>query len=419
MIPGADARLPDEALPNILLISHPCPQSVTAGGILMHRMLKDYPPEKLLYMGIKPTKGASLLQSRYEHLTGLAERFYWSRFARWKWTVDAVCRLPRATVGDVQSRLRGFAPQVVVSILELGYHQVAWRFARSRGLPLVLIVHDRNELFEVVFPWAERYRFRNDREVYRRACIRLCVSPEMEAFYRDYYGEPGDVLLPIRSNVVTPRPLEMSAELRQPPMLQVGYAGTLGYGYGKQLSRMIPSFREAGAMLRLYGSFDWSKDHLFAGARDVVVPRGLAAPEQTWERVKQECDAVILPYQFGAEKMLDDSYRIHFPSKLTEYTSLRVPIILLGPAWATGVRWGLRNPGAAMTLTDDNPQAWRSALLELKNSPALRTQLAGEALAAGRRDFDPEQIRHAFKHHLVRAAAGECRRRTNPSARSS
>jgi len=91
---------------------------------------------------------------------------------------------------------------------------LAERTARKLGVPLVLIVHDLNEEFEAVFPWAKLALFEVNRRVYRSAARRLCVSPEMAEYNEWRYGVPGEVMYPNRSEELQPRPLEMSLVLR-------------------------------------------------------------------------------------------------------------------------------------------------------------------------------------------------------------
>jgi hypothetical protein len=102
-------------------------------------------------------------------------------------------------------------------------------------------------------------------------------------------------------------------------------------------------------------------------------------------------------------------YETHFPSKLTEYLALGMPTLITGPAYATGVRWGLRHPHAAVTLADERPEQLLDALAALRDHAARRQQLASGALSAGERDFNPVHIRGRFLDTLRSASRAAVR----------
>jgi len=146
--------------------------------------------------------------------------------------------------------------------------------------------------------------------------------------------------------------------------------------------------------------------------------------------MQASADAMILPYlnPAGPYELL---YRTHFPSKLTEYLALGIPVIVSGPDFATGVRWakaeklsrGLARQPPGKNEQSENPKhqsfqnlsisevlsicpngalpcASREELVEvlrlIKENGALRKELASRAVEAGKRDFDPVRIRQHF-----------------------
>lgn len=387
--------------PRLLVLSEEIPQTVHAGSILLHRLLRDWPPDRLLVMGPETAEGAGRLGCRYETIAPAGNRLHRTRFAGWVRSLEAFGILPGISPRRVSGLLRGFKPDVVLSVMQtFGYYGAAWRFARSRGLPLVLIVHDLPDVFEGVPVWVAGAQLRRNRSVYRFASARLCVSAEMRDFLSEKYGASGDVLHPGPADGIEPRPAAEARRLRDGTRLIVGYAGSLAYGYGHQLEVMVPAFKAAQARLRVY-----SRARMDCDGDGIIEYAGFAPPEETWCRIQAECDAVILAYPwpyYGHDAL----YRTHFPSKLPEYLQLGLPVIIVGPPSATGVKWGLRNPGSAMILTENDSVQWSEGLGRLRESPDLRATLAENAVSAARRDFDPEAIRQAFVWH-VREAAGQ------------
>ncbi|MCX7593414.1 MAG: glycosyltransferase [Fischerella sp.] len=381
-----------KALPNILVISETIPQTVYAGGIQLYRLLKTYPPEKLLVVGSQPHPEAELLKCRYESILWSLERLTRTRFAHLLRSLCVFRLLPELTINSVKSVLKGFKPDLILSVMQVQpYYDLAYRYAKSQNLPLLLIAHDLPERFEMVYSWAQQQQIARNAKIYRYASKRLCVSPQMRDYLEKVYGASGDVLYPNRSEALTPRHPTESLTLKQPGVLTVGYAGSLAYGYGTQLSQMLPAFANAGAQLRVY-----SRDTLSSDVPAIVSHCGYAPiPELTWAKVKAECDVIVLPYAWS-ENQYQDLYKTHFPSKLSEYLALGMPVWIVGPEYATGVRWGLQNSDSVLTTTVNHITAWTDALKQLKESSYLRETLSLGAVVAGKRDFDPETISKQF-----------------------
>jgi hypothetical protein len=257
-------------------------------------------------------------------------------------------------------------------------------------------VHDRLESFDRVYAAFAGAQRRRIAAIYRDAAVRFCVSPEMEQCLARLYGAPGTVLYPNRPEGMSPRGLDESLTLKVPSRLTIGYAGAMNYGYGERIAEVMPLLAAAGIELRVYSreAPPAIPGMSYAGSfRNVV---------DLWDQVKRECDLVWLPYAHStAQRSL---YETHFPSKLTEYLALGVPVAITGPSYATGVRWGLRNPGAVLTVVDESPEQIRDAFIELRSNHQRRRQLAAAGLMSGQHDFDPQRIRERF-FEMLRSAA--------------
>ena len=382
--------LPSETELRILILSAAVPQTWYAGSLLLYRLLQHQPPHALKAVGPRPQAASETLGCEYvELLPAASSRLDLTRFAELKRSLQAVSAVGRIADGRVDAAVAEFAADVVVSLMErFDYVEAAHRFCQRRGLPLALIVHDRLESFEHVYPafaGAQRRRFAS---VYRDAAARFCISPEMEQRLSTEYGAHGTVLYPNRSEELVPRPVLDSAALKSPPLLTIGYAGAMNYGYGERLRAVMPLLAGAGFTLRVY-----SREA--PPAIDGVVYGGsFRRTRDLWDRVQSECDLVWLPYSHSPE--FRPLYETHFPSKLTEYLALGMPTLITGPSYATGVRWGVQHPEAAVTLVDERPEQVLEALIALRDQASRRQQLASGALSAGERDFNPVNIRTSF-----------------------
>lgn len=391
----------------ILVFSSEIPQTSVAGGLLLYRLLQGLPADRLAVVGWRPRPESQLLDCAYHAPYTPWRRFEYSRFNRLHRTLRALRLVPLVPVAGVDRMLAGFRPDVVVCVMQFGtWYDSAMRYARSKGLPLVAILHDPNEAFDQVYGWARGLRDRADGRFYRFARKRLCVSPEMEAACFRKFGVHGDVLYPNRDTGLAPRPLEDSRTLRTQGRLTLGYAGTLGYGYGEQLVRLLPSFRDSGTRLVVYGKLDFPARAILEREACIELRGFVRDPDEAWTAIKRDCDAVLLPYLNPPDAVHRQLYSSHFPSKLPEYLALGMPVIVAGPPEATGVRWASAHPEAAIALTESDPGAMTKLLARLRTDASLRLRLAADSVTAGNRDFDPLRIRGQFFAALDEAVGG-------------
>jgi glycosyltransferase involved in cell wall biosynthesis len=216
--------------------------------------------------------------------------------------------------------------------------------------------------------------------------------------------------------------------------LTLGYAGSLAYGYGEALVALIPVLREVGARILISTPRPPEKLKALLEATDVVewMPHRADIMDM-WRTMQERADVMILPYSnpAGPHELL---YRTHFPSKLTEYLALGMPVVVSGPEEATGVKWargkrheaigeGQEAKGGEENFERDHfdilkrapngavPCTSREELVEvlrrLKGDGSLRRELAGRAVEAGRRDFDSLRIRLAFCNVLAETCAAK------------
>ena len=122
-------------------------------------------------------------------------------------------------------------------------------------------------------------------------------------------------------------------------------------------------------------------------------------PEEVWEKVKAECDAVILPY-VGPDLDHQVIYRTHFPSKLPEYLALGMPVIITGPYDATGMKWGMTHPRACISIETGPTERWQTELTRLRDDAEYRLALAQGAADASGQELDPERIENGFLSKL-------------------
>jgi glycosyltransferase involved in cell wall biosynthesis len=381
----------------VLVLSGAVPETRYAGSLLLYRLFQGYPADRLVAIGPQPHAASELLNCRYQYLAPTrSARLNLTRFARLKRSLESIGLAGRIPMSRVEAAVNGFAPDVVVSVMERrDYMDAACRLCRRRGVPLVLIVHDRLESFELVYPPFQAAQLAANARIYQYAAARLCVSPEMVESLATIYGARGSVMYPNRSDALTPRPPADSAQLKHPPILTIGYAGSMAYGYGDRMRELMPALSTKNIRMRIY-----SHDTAAASIAGATHAGGFPAAE-LWQKVKAECDAVWLPYAHRDHDQL--LYATHFPSKLTEYMALGMPVLITGPSAATGVKWGAAHSAGTLTLPDAGEAEIAAALERLRTDPELRVAIAARS-RGGDQDFDPIKIRRQFVSVLQSAA---------------
>lgn len=385
--------------PKALFCTSEVPQSVNAGSMQLYRALSDYPADRLMVLGAAPEKDAQRLPCRYETLNLLTYRLACTRFRAWTSGLNALNRVFEPQLGRSLALVREFAPEVVVTVMDkLSYFKHAWALAQRLRVPLMTITMDDPQTFETAHPLLEG-AFRGFlRRMYADAAVSLGVSREMCAYLKDNFGKVSEVLYFGPPEGIRPRAPEESASLKHGPELTLGYAGSLGLGYREGLGAILASLEATRTRLNLY-----TRDQHALIEHPNVVNRGFLPPASLWPTVQAECDAVVQPYAFEGRMLR--VYRTHFPTKLSEYCWAGMPMLVIGPEFATGVRWAQRHPEAALHATSAEPAVLGSLLGRLRDDARLRVGLSAAAARLAREQFEPAAIRRRFVDFLRQAAA--------------
>src|ERR1041384_807182 len=105
-------------LPKLLLLSDEGPQTATAGGLLLFRLLKDYPPERLHVIEREIVSDRTRLTCRHQIVTPLWRRLERSRLHRWHRSLRSLGLVPVVPPRKVDALLDGFRPEVVLCVMQ-------------------------------------------------------------------------------------------------------------------------------------------------------------------------------------------------------------------------------------------------------------------------------------------------------------
>jgi len=388
-------------LPRLLYLSDVTPEKSFHGSVLLHRLLGNYPTEKLLVIesNLYPSKPQRRLPGvRYETLQEGWPRPLHTRFARTYHTWLTLTAATRAK--QIKPLLRGFEPEAVLTVTYFYAWLTAAEFASRQGLPLHLILHD--ECVEAPFV-VESFKPRLRRmfgEIYRKAAARLCVSPYMAKEYKQKYGTHGDVLYPSRASDATvfDRPPDRLLQSREQTELVVAFGGTLGSIGGMRLLALIAeALKPLHGVLIIFGPVD--PVHARANGLDAanIVFKGSLEPEAFKRALREEADVLLVPMPFELQNATNA--RISFPSKLADYTAVGLAILIFGPKYCSGVRWAEDNAPVAEVVTRQELGDITDALKRL-NRREHRLKLALAALQKGGEYFGHAAIETRFFSYL-------------------
>ncbi|MBO9673058.1 MAG: glycosyltransferase [Sphingobacteriaceae bacterium] len=374
-----------DQLPKILFIADEVPQSINAGSIQFYRLFENYPPNRLMVFGKSPLPGAAILDCPYYELKySFLERMRLSRFTSLLSDLQAlelfVPKLPQSLVKVAKV----FKPDLVVSLMQhLTYYYPAYQLAKKEKLPFVLFCHDDAEDFSRIHRRFKRKLLQLNGKIYRSATKRICISPEMACQWKVKYDADGDFLYPTASTTLAAKEIDIES-LQPKKKLKIGYAGSLAYGYKEGIEEIIPILEKTDTVLKIYRD----ENGLLPPSKNLEYGGFSKTAEETFEKIKTECDAVILPY--SSKQRFKSLYSTHFPSKIPEYVLLGMPIIVIGPDYANGLRWANTKKG----IFCGNSTSLMGILADLKqNSPKLRETLV---TLKDIDDFNPYQINKKF-----------------------
>lgn len=375
--------MPD--LPNLLYVADVPVEASYHGSALLYRLLQQYPADRLLIVegNLSTSRVERRLPAvRYDALDIGSPRLLNSRFHEWysRW----VELRSGARTRQLPALLKRFEPQAVMTVGH-GYSWVtAARHAARRRLPLHLVIHDD---WPSIVPASLQARVqRQFSEVYRQAVSRLCVSPQMMAEYQRRYGVAGVVLYPARDAGAPSFPAPPDRLRRQGRPPRFAFAGTVNSpGLVRLLRRVADCLDPLDGQLLLFGPVTAEQASSVGLGHPRIRICGLLPAGELMIRLRNEADALVVPMSFAAEDRINMQFS--FPSKLTDYTAMALPLLIVGPAYSSAVQWANDNPGVAETVTSEEPTAIMSAIGRLVGDAAHRVRLAENAKATGDRQF--------------------------------
>ncbi len=376
-------------LPRLLYLGDVPVEASYHGSALLFRLLQSWPSNRLRIIEtnlLRSLPDRRLSGIQYEELQVGNYRLLHTRFARW---YAAWLMRTSRSAGQVARLLAGFRSEAVLTVTHGFSWLTAARFASQHELPLHLICHDDLPRMAQIAEWFRPWLEKEFGRIYRQAVSRLCVSPYMAEEYQRRYGFPGTVLYPSRA-ADCPRfdaPPERIARDDHP--FTVAFGGSINSpGYVSALVNMANALAPIDGRLLIFGPSTPEALRQAGLDRSNILLRGLVKSSELMTRLREEADALFVPMSFAPTDR--PNMEISFPSKLTDYTAVGLPLLIYGPDYCSAVRWAKENPGVAEVVNTDSPELLTISLRRLTQDPADRIQLGKRALETGQSYFGCE-----------------------------
>jgi hypothetical protein len=381
-----------KAIPKLLYIGDVPVEASFHGSILLYRLLQEYPPDRLFII----ERGQASLPGR--RLPGVKYGFIPRKTLHPQMTRFELLTAGIGEAGELTRVLKEAGADGVDGILTVA-HGTGWmsayRLANRLRLPLHVICHDDHvrsiSRWPVLRQWGE-FSFSR---MYAAAKSRFCVCHGMEQEYYRRYGKKGTVLYPNRDKnppaAVAP-PDRLRSETKQ---ITAAYAGSLHMVECENalitLGRILG---KCGGRLIVYGNYPdsvLSADKI--GDAPIEVRRPLSSSELIKE-LRETADFLFVPLPFSPSDSI--FVRTSFPSKLTDYTCVGIPMLFYAPEDSSLMQWAAQSGEAALCITSNSPVEMESAVNRLLLEPTLRWQLAQRSIEAGAKDFNYENAKNTF-----------------------
>jgi len=330
----------------ILYISDVPVEATTGGEMLMYKLFKDHPPDKLLIIQTRNdkeiydiSKNSELLNVKYINfkylsLPGSSIKFIY-HINHWINYLYSLCWYRK-----VKKLATNFDCDVIVTVGHHFFWTTAFRISKKLNKPLRVIVHDHWDV-TVSGLLIKKYLGVKFGIMFREANRRFVVSPFMAEVYAKRYGFKSQILYPIAQNITGS--FENSLKQRKPSelALTIGYAGSLWNGYPNN----IISLSHALSFINCNVMAFTNKDIHFLRKNGLKTNNIKLFPflsvERLLRKLREECDILYLPMDF--DPVYEMNMRLAFPSKIAEYTLLKLPILIHAPKYSSIVKWAIEH----------------------------------------------------------------------------
>ena len=382
---SADIRRVTTTLPKICYVG-PALEASLGGSAILYKLLQSYPPDRLMAIELGGGEGPSV-----ERLPGVKAvrapalpawigprghtiydlTFLFARLAWASWFSQKI--------GD-------FQPEAIVCVIHGWQCEAALVMSQRRRIPFHALLHDHANNSLSVPRFLRKLRLKRWKRVCQFAASRTCVSPFMAEEIQNLTGHSCNVLYPgLAPNAeLANGAIECRRSSNGP--LVFAFIGRITSGYDDLLRRLGRIVSAEGDQLVVHTP--QASSLLQHPETRGIVDGGWISGDIVSKSLRQEADVVFLPMSFHPDDRSNTC--ISFPSKLAEYCSAGLPVLIWGPTYCSAVRWAREHPGFAEVVDTESEEEIRRAVRRLKD-PTRREQFGKRSLALAIQYFSHEK----------------------------
>jgi hypothetical protein len=287
---------------------------------------------------------------------------------------------------------RHFKPDVIMTGAETWMADLAANLAMKLKIPLVGHFMDWPTFAMMGHSWVKRHASDKFRRRYQRCDLAFGICPEMletlgahrnaHVFYPS--GQAGESKTP-------------KSRRTHGNSFTVLFAGNLGQWYGRMLECLVPHFRrENDVQLRIAGGNALWGDEVEKSLRQEGTYLGFLKGAE-YKSAFDNADALLLIMGFGAESRLIES--TSFKSKLADYLTSGLPLVVWGPDYCTAVRHASRENFAEVVTTDD-PGEVVAVVKALARNPSRSAELVKNGFLFWEKNLNANRVMPQALHAI-------------------
>jgi glycosyltransferase involved in cell wall biosynthesis len=395
---------------NLLYICDFPPSNLAGGPILISRLLRDYPPDRIVvltssrHLRVSPKEG----RLACPHIAFPTTKG-WGRWGLGR-IKNAIDWLMIPVLGLVTACLiRKRRIDAMITIVHGNFFIAAAIAGWITRTPYIAVAHDdtvtpirqRSALFNYLLRRLVRWALREASHIY-------AISPEMQQLLESEYGVDSELQRPgterdrLRDSVVS-----KSAHPRSVVILFAGAITDSVQDSLKLLAEILISDKLQvcgiqSAELHLYTQLnperirDWGWDHPSISVHGWVSQQELQGALRT-------ADILFLPSSFS--ETVRYAVESAFPSKTADYLAAGKPILVFGPPYSSLVHYGAQE-GFAEIVTEFSADALAHGIHNIVASQEHRETLASRAMEVFSQHHDIDRQRSQFLLMLSTVRSG-------------
>lgn len=336
------------------------------GSMLLYRQFVERNDFELFVITDRSDFDVSPLSHLILETPPILSRFMRTRFALYAHDFQHLFR-GRLISKKVRQIIDSFQPDIIVTGAETWLGDLGITISQKYHLPLASYFMDWPVYGMLGHDLIKRWASRQFRQRYQKADLAFGICPEM--LFELGSHKNAHVFYPMGSRDLPRFVCEHSSKDHPFTLL---FAGNLGQWYGPMLAELAEAFEsECAVRLRIAGKNEnWSsetKDQLTQSGVFIGFLKG-----DDYDKVLETADALLVVMGFDEDSRIVES--TSFKSKLSDYLSMGVPLIVWGPNYCTANQHA-RMEGFAKVVEERVCARVVEATKELANSAAERQRI--------------------------------------------